>query len=63
VTSRIYGHVFHADEVLAEIRDEIVGTWTRDTHWNGMAWLYDYVPAWATETADLPTTEPADLPN
>jgi 3-hydroxybenzoate 6-monooxygenase len=46
-TSRIYGHVFHADEVLAEIRDEMVGSWGPQMHWNGMAWLYDYAPTWA----------------
>jgi salicylate hydroxylase len=45
VTSRIYGHVFHASGLLAEMRDEMVGAWSDETHWDGMAWLYDHDPA------------------
>ncbi len=41
VTSRIYGHVFHASGLLAEMRDEIVGAWPVEAHWDGMAWLYE----------------------
>jgi 2-polyprenyl-6-methoxyphenol hydroxylase-like FAD-dependent oxidoreductase len=48
VTSRIYGHVFHASGVLAEMRDEMVAAWPAETHWNGMAWMYDFDPTAVT---------------
>ena len=42
LTSRIYGHVFHAAGVLAEMRDETVSGWAPEQHWEAMSWMYDF---------------------
>jgi 2-polyprenyl-6-methoxyphenol hydroxylase-like FAD-dependent oxidoreductase len=44
MTSRIYGEVFHASGVLAEMRDEMIAAWSPETHYDGMAWMYDFDP-------------------
>jgi salicylate hydroxylase len=56
VTSRLYGVVFHASGVLAEMRDEMVAAWTPEAHWNGMAWMYEFDP---TNTFQPPTASSA----
>ncbi len=52
LTSRIYGHVFHADDVLAEMRDETIGAWSPEQHWEGMSWMYDFERDSATSGAE-----------
>ncbi len=55
VTSRIYGHIFHASGVLAEMRDEMIARWSHQTHWNGMAWLYEFDPEATCPEAAIPS--------
>ena len=52
LTSRIYGYVFHASDVLAEMRDEAIGGWPPEQHWEAMSWMYD-----DTDDAADPTTK------
>lgn len=44
VISRIYGVVFHVDDVIAEMRDDLISSWKPEQHWNAMSWMYDYRP-------------------
>lgn len=55
--SRVYGYVFHASDVLAEMRDEIIAGWSPETHWNGSAWLYDFDPGTSGSSSRSPAAE------
>lgn len=43
--SKVYGEVFHAAHVTAELRNAMLANRTAEQSWDGMAWLYDG-PVW-----------------
>jgi hypothetical protein len=43
--SKVYGEVFHAAHVTAELRNAMLANRTPEQSWDGMAWLYDG-PVW-----------------
>lgn len=41
LTARVYGQIYHAAGVTAELRDQMLAGRTADQAYSGMAWLYD----------------------
>jgi salicylate hydroxylase len=56
--SRFYGDVYHARDVVRELRRELLRDRRPEQAWAGMAWLYGYEP----ELVDAATPAPAELP-
>jgi 3-hydroxybenzoate 6-monooxygenase len=50
VMARVYGEVYHAGHVRAELRDAMLAGRSAEAAWNGMAWMYDG-PSWPNQGA------------
>ena len=42
ITARLYGELYHAAGVTAEVRRELLANRTKEQAWAGMSWLYGY---------------------
>jgi salicylate hydroxylase len=41
--ARVFGEIYHASGVLRELRDQVLGEWTREGSLD-MSWLYGHQP-------------------